>query len=336
MSELTLKRVSPDGPEWTHLLSGSEGLLFHQPGWARVLEEGFNGEVYALVLEQGGEIRGGLLGFAYRILWVKFLNFSFPYGGLLGEAPCDGQLAALLADFSRKNRVARIRIVDSPTLEPTPPDGFDLVPNPTHMLKIEHSDFADVKAGFKKNILRNVKKAEKSGVVVEEAADAAAGREFYSLYLESMRRNRAVPKYGPHLVESICARILSAGQGAILLAQREGRAIAGILVVDSRRMSHYLMGGSRTEDLQYRPNDLLFSEAIRRAVEKKHEYFDFLPSGPDDPALVRFKTKWGAAAFDAHTLDLVTRPVSLRLFNRLYGLAETRPAQRILQAWRGR
>jgi lipid II:glycine glycyltransferase (peptidoglycan interpeptide bridge formation enzyme) len=101
-------------------------------------------------------------------------------------------------------------------------------------------------------------------------------------------------------------------------------------------MSHYLMGGSSTEDLKYRPNDLLFSEAIRRAADKKHEFFDFLPSGPDDPALVRFKTKWGAIAFDAHTLDLVTHPLSMALFNRIYRLAETRPAQRILRAYRGR
>ncbi len=336
MSELALKRVSPDGPEWTRLIAERESLLFHQPEWAKVLEEGFNGEAYTLVLERDGEILGGLLGFAYRILWVKFLNFSFPYGGLIGEAPPDGQLAALLAGFSAKNGIARIRIVNSPTLEPTPSEGFDLVPNPTHMLKIEHMDFAEIRAGFKKNILRNVKKAEKSGVVVEEVTDASAGREFYSLYLESMRRNQAIPKYGLPLVESICARILSTGQGAILLARREGRAIAGILVVDSHRMSHYLMGGSSTEDLKYRPNDLLFSEAIRRAADKKHEFFDFLPSGPDDPALVRFKTKWGAIAFDAHTLDLVTRPLSMALFNRIYRLAETRPAQRILRAYRGR
>lgn len=336
MSQWELKQVSPDSPEWTRILAENKNLLFHQPVWARVVEEGFNAKAYCLILEKDGRVTGGMMGFAYRILWVKFLNFSFPYGGLIGEAPFDGQLAALLSGFSAKNGIARIRIVNSPTFEPTPPEGFDLVPNPTQMLKIEHSDFSEIRAGFKKNILRNVKKAEKSGVVVEEVTDAAASREFYSLYLESMRRNQVVPKYGLSLVESIRARILSAGHGAILLARRESRAIAGILVVDSHRMSHYLMGGSSTEDLKYRPNDLLFSEAIRRAADKKHEFFDFLPSGPDDPALVRFKTKWGATAFDAHTLDLVVRPFSTALFNRIYRLAETRPARRILRAYRGR
>ena len=101
-------------------------------------------------------------------------------------------------------------------------------------------------------------------------------------------------------------------------------------MVDSPRASHYLLGGSRTDALTYCPNDLLLAEAIKRAAEKKLDYFDFLPSTPGDSGLVRFKAKWGAVALKTDTLDLITRPLSVRLFNGMQKLAETGPFRFLL------
>ena len=335
MSQWELKQVSPDSPEWTRILSENKSLLFHQPVWARVVEEGFNGKACCLILEKDGRVTGGMMGFTHRVLWARFLLFNFPYGGVIGRVPQDGRLAVLLTEFVRKHRIARVRLVDNPNLDVVPPAGFTVIPNTTHMLEINGRQYDEIWLDYRKKIRRDVRKAEKSGVTIEEAADDTGLVTFYSLYLESMSRNQALAKYSLKLVRAIHSLLVPNGTSALFLAYREGRAIAGILVVDSESISHYLLAGSRTEDLKYGANDLLISEAIRRAADKGLDYFDFLPSGPDDPALVRFKTKWGAVPFNVHTLDLVVRPLSTALFNQASRLANTRPARLLVKAVSG-
>jgi hypothetical protein len=336
MKNWKLHRVSLTDEEWGHLLEKTPHTLFHEPIWAHVIEEGFGGETCCLVLERDGEIEGGILGFFQRILWAKFLFFSYPYGGAIGQIPTHDGLARLLTEFARKERISRVRVADSPLLPSTPSDGFSRIKQETHMLCINERTYDEIWATFKSSIRRNVRKAIRNGVTMEETMGQPGIDEFFSLYLESMRRNRAVPKYSRKLVAAILDRIVKTGKGALLLARREGQAIAGILVVDSEQASHYLMGGSRTDALKYRSNDLLFSEAIKRAVDKGFAFFDFLPSGIEDHSLVQFKTKWGAAPFPADTLDLVIRPLSMGLWNLAYRAAGTSLARRVLQRYQGR
>lgn len=330
MSAWRLREVSVEEDEWRRLLSRTPHLIFHQPAWARVIAAGMGGETRCLVIENDGEILGGMLGFARRFLWTRLLFFNIPYGGVIGQAPPGEDLARLLGELARREGASRIRIVNAPGLSPSPLDGFKQLPNKTYVLDIGGRSYEQIFGSFSKNIRRDVRRAERSGLSVDAALDHEAVDQFYSLYLESMRRNRAVPKYNRKLVGAICEQLVRAGPGALLLARRDQRVVAGILVVDSPNASHYLLGGSRTDALAFCPNDLLLARAIQRASARRLQFFDFLPSAPGDTGLIRFKTKWGAVPVPADTLDLIARPLTVKLFNAFYGLAETRPFRLLL------
>jgi hypothetical protein len=329
------RSVAVDGAEWTELLGRGHRMLFHEPVWAHVTERGFGGEACAVVFEKDGAIRGGVLGFAFRSLWARFLYFSFPYGGVVGEAPPAPELGRLLREIGGRLGVTRIRLTDCPGLPAIDVDGFEPVDMHTQILELT-GDYEALWTGFKARVRRDVRKAERAGVTVAEATSEGDVAAFYELYLHSMRRNATVAKYGIELVQAIHRDLGRLGRSAFLLARREGKAIAGVLVVDSDSMSHYLMGGSLSEELQHCPNDLLLDRAIRRAVEKGKAGFDFLPSGVGDEALERFKAKWGSLRQPIRVHTAITRPALMATWDAAYRLADNRLASSLLQALRRR
>lgn len=331
----SLRRVSPEGPEWSELLARHPHLLFHEPAWARVTEAGFSAEAHALVWGDG-EHRGGLLGFVFRKAWATFFYASHPYGGVVGEVPPADALAAGLRDFAREAGIARIRIVDAPGLPETGLSRAHTARLGTHLLDFAGRDAQTVLAALPRSVRRAVRRAGERGLVVETRSDAAAADAFYDLYLASMARNAALPKYARALVRAVLAQLGPSGRARVLLALRDGEPVAGLLLADSAASPplpgtvHYLMGGSRSDALADRPNDLLFHHALRDAVERGQGVFDFLPSGLDDPKLEQFKAKWGAAAVPlaVHTLDV--RPIAMGLWEAAARVAELPPVRRAL------
>ncbi len=326
--------VDVEGPEWRALLERSAHTLFHEPQWARVTRRGFGGEICAVVFEKDGLPCGGALGFTFRSLWVKFLYFNVPYGGVVGEMPDHETLGRLLREVGGVVGVARVRFTDSPMISPAGVAGFDRVEQSTQILDLGDGDYEALWTGFKARIRRDVRKAERSGVTVVEATSKTEAAEFYDLYLDSMKRNGAVAKYSKGFVDAIDDELRHTGRGAILLARREGAAIAGVVIVDSKTMSHYLMGGSTTAGLSYCPNDLLLHSAIRRAVEKGMSSFDFLPSGVGDEALERFKAKWGTVSYPISSYTAVMQPVRMAIWDAAYRVGENPLSSAVLRVVR--
>lgn len=323
MGNWTIKAVGCNDTEWIGLLSRSEHLLFHEPAWAAVLKDGLNGSPCCLLIQKGGQTVGGLIGFVRKIAGLRMMFMTVPYGGVLGDAPPGSEFMRLLTGFASERGIARIRIVDPPGVSRTPRDGFEVIQGNSHILPLEGKLYETIWMGYKKNIRRDVRIAERHGVTLSVVTDKNGLNDFYDLYLESMVRNRAVPKYGREFVNAFFKHVAALGRGAILLAVKDGAPIAGALVADSEKTSHYLMAGSRTAFLSLCPNDFLIHSAIRRASEKKFQYFDFMGSDGTDPNLEHFKAKWGAEPVEVITLTLVIRPLLYRLWGYAYKLAQT-------------
>ena len=331
----TVKEVSLDSDHWQSLSDSGTASLFQTELWGRVTAEGLHGQPTGLVFERDGEAVCGLAAFTRRILWARLLFSHVPYGGLIGDCPPDLPLAELLQRHGRRTGLTRIRLVDHPG-QMLPQAGFACIDGATHVLAFDGRSYDELWTGFKKKIRRDVRVAIKNDVVADGRGGPEQFREFYDLYLESMARNEAVPKYGFEFVDAIRRHIVAADRGALFVARHQERAVAGVLIVDSPAVSHYLMGGSHAPALKYCPNDLLLNEAMKRAVERGLTAFDFLPSGVGDESLARFKTKWGAKPIPVRTLDLITRPLSMATWSLAYRTAESAPIRRMLQAYRRR
>jgi lipid II:glycine glycyltransferase (peptidoglycan interpeptide bridge formation enzyme) len=80
----------------------------------------------------------------------------------------------------------------------------------------------------------------------------------------------------------------------VLLAEHEGRAIAGIVLIVSGATVRYAYGASHEEYLHLGPNNLLMWEAIAWACQSGYARFDLGRTAYDNVGLMDFKRGWGA------------------------------------------
>jgi lipid II:glycine glycyltransferase (peptidoglycan interpeptide bridge formation enzyme) len=155
--------------------------------------------------------------------------------------------------------------------------------------------------GYKKNIRRDIRKAQRGGITIHSGNSREGINIFYKLYLASMERNRAMAKYPFRWFEAIYEIMTKKGLGAILIAELDQVAIAGVVLIHSLTSMHYFHNGSQHEFLKFCPNELLVHFSLEKAIEKGNSFFDFMGSGPNDLSLLRFKEKWGGQSRDIYT-----------------------------------
>lgn len=109
---------------------------------------------------------------------------------------------------------------------------------------------------------RGVRKARAAGLELQVEDDADAYREFARLYRSTMERRGASPYYlfDDRYFEDF--RGLLGPAQSLLTVRHDGRMAAGALFMRSQPFIHYHLGGSDTELLPLRPNNLLFFEAM--------------------------------------------------------------------------
>jgi len=327
MAQWVIEETNIEGGEWAELLLETPHLLFHEPIWARVLAEGVSDRIVTLLFKEGAETKAGAVGFIYGKIGIHIGYFSFPYGGIIGNPPADDLLRALLLEYGRRRGIAQMRIIGFPGGVALPTEGFSAQADQTHVLNLEGLNAESLWDGYKRNIRRDLRKAERSGVTV--LMEGATVDAFYQLYLATMRRQNALVKYRREQIHAIVQHLVPQERASLMLAYRDEQPIAGILVVDSSEMSHYLMAGSDTESQRYQPNELLLHTAIERALRRGMRGFDFLPSGPGNTSLQQFKAKWGAEPVPLNYLTLVVSPARSFLWNTAYRCANWKPARKI-------
>ena len=207
----------------------------------------------------------------------------------------------LLKEEFRKRGIDQVRITESPFFESYQPESFKPISAKCTLLDLRGYNKDEIWEGYKKNIRRDVRKAQKSGITIR-GGDSKEGIDiFYKLYLASMERNRAMAKYPLRWFETIYEIVTKKGLGAILIAELNRVAIAGVVLIYSPSSTHYFHNGSEYEFLKFCPNELLVHSSLEKAIERGNSFFDFMGSAPNDLSLLRFKEKWGSQSRDIYT-----------------------------------
>jgi len=298
---MELKVFESPGKEWDEFASRYTDLLFYQSVWSEVLKKGLGGQPLYFYLKDGGEMLAALPGVLLSFGIIKILYASIPYGNLIGQASHFPIFMELLEREFEKRKIDQVRITESPFSENFQPPSFKHCMAKCSLLDLRGFDQGRIFEHYKKYVRRDIRKAERSGVVVRAGASIEDVRLFYQLYLASMERNRAIAKYPFHWFEAVYTEIVERGLGQFLLAERDQRAIAGIVLIHSTASTHYFHNGSRAEFLKFCPNELLVHYSLEKAVEKGHSHFDFMGSDPMDLSLIKFKEKWGSRSLDIRT-----------------------------------
>jgi serine/alanine adding enzyme len=299
---MELRIFESPGKEWDEFASRYTDLIFYQSIWSQVLKEGLRGQPLYFYLREGGEIVAGLPGVLLTFKIFKILYASIPYGHLIGERSYYSVFLELLENEFRRRGIDQVRFTESPFSGSYPPEAsFKPVSAKCTLLDLREYDKEKIWEGYKKNIRRDVRKAQRSGITIRSGDFREDIDIFYKLYLASMERNRAMAKYPLHWFETLYEIVTKKGLGVVLIAELDRVAIAGVVLITSASSVHYFHNGSQYEYLKFCPNELLVHSSIENAVEKKVSFFDFMGSDPNDLSLLRFKEKWGGQSKDIYT-----------------------------------
>jgi hypothetical protein len=177
------------------------------------------------------------------------------------------------------------------------------------------ADEPELRQRIRKPTLRQAKSAERQGVVIRAATDEGDLATFHR-FLVAMGNEKGYPVRGIERLRQLWQCYVAPGQGVLLLAEREGETLGGILGGRFGRWASFQCGAVRRDDTA-RPlhaGPLLYWEFIRWAKAQGCEAIDWggsgtqYPPSPTDPGygVYRFKMSFGCAlSYASGYYDLV-------------------------------
>lgn len=319
---------------WRDFVDENEcGNIFHTPEMIRVFSqaEGFQPEVWA-ALEDNNRIAALFLPIHNTVLDRPFLRQlttrSVLYGGVLCTSAPRGRIALnlLLRAYNQRmmNRVlfTEVRnLVDMNSNQPIlEQNGFAYEEHLNFLIDLNRPRQAVWKA-VRSNAQRNIRKAQKSGVVIEEVEDAGGVTAAYDI-LEQVYKRIQVPLPHLSLFQATFEVLRPKEMVKILLAKIDDKTIGALTLLIYKGVVIYWYTGALREYSSYRANDLLVWQALEWACEQGYHTFDFGGAGkPDEEYGVRdFKAKFGGCLVNYGRNIHIHAPLRLRASQTGYQL----------------
>lgn len=300
---------------------------FQTPAWrAAAVETGRFVDATVLTESAGREVELPALRRRGPSQAVQSLPRGWGFGGIVtaGE-PTAADVGAAMVELGRRGvREARLR---------PPPEQDELFAGSgagwtavreNHSYEIDLAPgWPAVSTSFASSVRRAVRKAEKSGVVIERRTDLEAVGEFHRLYRLSVLRWAKQTRVPDRLMEARAtlaeplakydAVLTHLGADCGIWLARHAGSVVGALVVVSHGTEHAYWRGAMDLELAgpVRANDLLQVSAIEHACRQGAERYAMGLTEPGS-GLARFKIGFGAQPRLSHEY-VIERPWRSRL-----------------------
>ena len=277
-----------DADRWdAFVVTSPQASFFHRAGWKEVLERAFGHRGYFLYAERDGQIEGVLpLGHVRSRLFGHYLS-STPfcvYGGVAAATPEAAEaLEAKAESLARELGVDYLEFRNRMPRHPEWPRKDDLYvtfrkaidPDPEkNMLAIPRKQRAMVRKGIE------------AGLQGEIDADV---ERFFDAY------SRSVHKLGTPVFAKKYFRVLQevfAEDCEILTVTKDGGVITSVLSFYFRDEVLPYYGGGSEAAREYKGNDFMYWDLMRRAAERGIRVFDYGRSKLGTGSY-SFKKNWG-------------------------------------------
>lgn len=174
---------------------------------------------------------------------------------------------------------------------------------------------------IRSNARRNVRKARKSGVVIEEVTSPADMATAYGV-LQRVYKRIQVPLPDRSLFDAAFDILHPRGMFRVFLARVEGEAIGALTLLQYKGVMLYWYTGTLREFSSYRASDLLVWHSLELGSQTGFHTFDFGGGGkPDEAYGVRdFKAKFGGDLVNYGRYVRVHSPLRLQASQMGYQL----------------
>jgi len=280
--------------DWQALDRFADRTVFQTREWLNFLAETQNATPVIAELRQDGMLVGYFSGLTVTKFGVKILGSSFPgwttpYIGF-NLVPGTSRMAALAA--VEQMAWDTLKCLHMEVSDPGFTDG-DVAElgfirqfytsYRTDLTKTEDELFA----GMDGSCRRCIRKAEKSGVVIEEAHDADFASEYYEQLKEVFAKQELVPTYDLHRVQALVKHVEPTGRVLLLRARdSEGKCIATGIFPGFNKFAEFWGNASWRSSQILRPNEAIHWYAMRYWKRRGAEIYDW---GGERP----YKEKYG-------------------------------------------
>jgi len=272
--------------------------VVHKLGWMRSLEACVKGKPLYLLYEKGGEVVGCLPGFLVTVGPLRLFGSPLPGWQTLSMGPAFDprrlstaeMMPALVTYLEERYGVHHIELMtgglERETMEGL---GFQCKPSATYCAPLFPGDEARAMKALKDSARRNVRRAEKLGLIVRFEEDEGFIDEHYEQLREVYARGgNTIPFDKKRALEFF--RHMKAAGNLLAVSVRlpdGGPSIAtGTFTVDGRELVLW-MWAHRTQYRWYRPTELMTWAVMKKAMEAGCDSVDFMGRGD-------FKAKFGA------------------------------------------
>jgi CelD/BcsL family acetyltransferase involved in cellulose biosynthesis len=142
---------------------------------------------------------------------------------------------------------------------------------------------------------QHVKKSRELGVKVRVAQQREDVAHYYRLHVQTYCQKHGVLAQPAQFFYGMWDSLAADGKMQLLLAEYEGRAIAGmILLMSDNKTFRYAYGATDKRYLYLAANNLFMWTAIKWGCENGYQVLDMGSTARDDEGAMEFKRRWGA------------------------------------------
>lgn len=335
---LEVRGLGPgDREEWNHAVAGlPTGHVLQSYEWGE-LKEGMGWRSHRLLKESAGTPMGAAL-VLYKRLPLPGLSIMYvPKGPCFHPDDVETLRALLraLKNLAHSEGALFLKIdpdlteEDSRALGVLEQEGFSLSLEQIQLRNTMVVDLRpsekDLLARMNQSTRRNINLAQRYGVEVVTANQTDL-RQFYELYQETARRDGFILRSYDYY-QRLWGGFLAKGMACAFLARRQEQVLAGCLVLLLGKKAWYILGASRSEMREVRPNQLLQWKAMRWAKISGAESYDMwglpdvLEVGQPMWGLYQFKRGFGGEVRRwIGAYDYIARPNWTRVWRRAFPL----------------
>jgi len=301
---MRIAETADPGPEWDAFVEAQPaGRLGHASAWARVVREAYGlTPVYLAARDEHGTIAGVLPLVRFRGLGGGLELVSMPFldsGGILARDPetqralLDAALGLAREQGARALELREFEESESPSaLENPPARDDDPAAKQTRVdlvMGLESSEDAQWNA-LRAKVRNQTRKAEREGLQIAPRDDPRLLADFYGPFCQNMR-DLGSPVHAKRFFEVAADAF---GDRLRFIVSRLGeRSVGGLVAIDFAGAVSVPWASTLREERQRCPNNQIYWEALRWAIERGAREFDFGRS-PIGGGTYRFKLGWGA------------------------------------------
>ena len=281
------------------------GLICHLSGWKRVLEKTFGhikGYYLALWDDANNDIRAALPVFEVRSWLTGNRLVSVPFASvcdpLISSSDEMRTLLESALDLSAKLGTSRIEIRTLSSSSFVQDHRFGVSCFYKHHYLLLDGEPEELEMTFHRTCVRQrIRRAANSGLDLKVCDSECDLRRFYQLHLMT-RKRLGLPLQPYAFFQLLWREFASLDRISLLLAERKGEAIAGLILLKFRdRVSaEFVATDASFRDVS--PNHFLFWEAIKQAYRQGYNVFDFGRTWSQNIGLMDFKGHWGTRVVD--------------------------------------